>query len=733
MRKIFFSIFLLSFALCAKATYYTGTNQMAELLWQIKDDAAGKPVLNTKGELDNSEGSKWSEKANPGFIFKSSLAPGNPSGGDGVTGNDLGYWSNTYTYFVLRAIDWRGKGYIQSPYSTSIALTQPTDISSSNSRQAEDNELRWLQYVDFSGNRFHTVEINGGGLLDQLELIDLSNNPTLRYLDVIGCPNPYLRVDISNNGFSFGDLYNLFELGGFLDPIPGGYVISPKLVYAPQGLVYRAFPFSNIDLSNDADGFSKPTTYEFTDIVGTPITPTAKGGGKFALDSSYDGQKIYCTAKCAFFSDMPEGLTFLITLTDDPLMLRNVEITPSNPEAYVGVPIACKAAAFDFEGNTAAGVTVKWESDGGTFDNDVSFTPHFTPTIEGNVEVKCTATQKRSGKLDVVEIATVDYNVNAAPIITFMDVQFDFDVYLVGEDAKFTIQTIDQYGTHNGSLNGVKTSTTGGIIDRDEKTFTCFTKSCPKITFEAGDFKQTFNLYFIDDNPLVAADAKASSFDPKTDDGYGNPRDHSPAMTIDGDRTTRWASNPLRYDKLPGFEYLPDDQDLIIIDLGAVYNVCMIEVDWEVARASLWELSVSEDGIDWSDFWGAYYDTDMANINGHYISRAAKESKARYIQIECFNRASDWDYSIYEITAYQGELPNAINPIKPQSGVYYKGEVLNILGSDRVVTNIYTLAGQKVMSSTASAINVASLEKGCYIAKITNANGTVSTAKFIKY
>jgi len=326
MKKLLCSIFLLlSIVLCAHAgPYYSGSNQMVALLEAIEDHAAGK--------LDETEfsGSSFNPfehwpLVNSGFIYKASLESGEPSKESGHPDRVFLEYKNSDNYWTLRAIYWKNAGYVQKPNSI-ISLLQPADISNENARFAEDNELRWLRFLDFSGNRFHTLEIDGANLLNELEWIDLSNNPTLKHLYVDACPNPNLKVDISKNGFSFGEIFDLvFERGGML--FENDYSISPKLIYGNQGIIYRTFAHNDVDLYYDADGFTQPTTYLFTEADGiTPIEPTVLSPGKFSFPSSYDGEKVYCNAKCGYFTQMPEGLTFLISLTNDgPAAIKTIK------------------------------------------------------------------------------------------------------------------------------------------------------------------------------------------------------------------------------------------------------------------------------------------------------------------------------------------------------------------------------------------------------------------------
>jgi Leucine-rich repeat (LRR) protein len=69
----------------------------------------------------------------------------------------------------------------------------------------QQHELRFLESLNLAGNQFRSISINGNDLME-LSSIDLSNNPTLTFLelknlpvlatlDVTGCPNVALNVE----------------------------------------------------------------------------------------------------------------------------------------------------------------------------------------------------------------------------------------------------------------------------------------------------------------------------------------------------------------------------------------------------------------------------------------------------------------------------------------------------------------------------------------------------------
>jgi len=326
MKKILFLVLLLcgGVSLAHAGCYtYAGTNQLYNLL----------SAVDKTFELSYENGKLWTipDDGYPGSSCDWYTVKGvcfhTLSGDCGVQPGVLDAIKLPYSdsgLWMLESIDWSGEGYRQKENVTLTLLQYPDPPdelveSCSYSEKIADNELQWLQSLNFSGNYFTSFKIDGAGRLDKLSLIDFSNNPTLQTLSVTGCTNPDLKVDISQNGFSFGKIWDLIEGSNPTLLDSKGGIIS-WLYYGNQGIIKRTFPSDRVDLSYDAEGFDQPTAYAFTDLDGVSLSPEKISAGVYSFDASYNGQKVYCNAKCGFFTQIPEGITFLITFTDDMSM-----------------------------------------------------------------------------------------------------------------------------------------------------------------------------------------------------------------------------------------------------------------------------------------------------------------------------------------------------------------------------------------------------------------------------
>ncbi|MFD8014803.1 discoidin domain-containing protein [Streptomyces sp. NPDC058955] len=106
---------------------------------------------------------------------------------------------------------------------------------------------------------------------------------------------------------------------------------------------------------------------------------------------------------------------------------------------------------------------------------------------------------------------------------------------------------------------------------------------------------------------------------------------YASGRAFDGDTGTRWASD------------WSDDQWLRV-DLGEVRRVGRVTLDWERAYARQYRIEVSEDGENWRSVWS----TEAGD--GGYDTAEFASTSARYVRIHGERRATQWGYSLYEVT-----------------------------------------------------------------------------------
>ncbi|WP_198953240.1 discoidin domain-containing protein [Kitasatospora sp. CB01950] len=108
---------------------------------------------------------------------------------------------------------------------------------------------------------------------------------------------------------------------------------------------------------------------------------------------------------------------------------------------------------------------------------------------------------------------------------------------------------------------------------------------------------------------------------------------YQPGRALDGDRSTRWASD------------WSDDQWLRV-DLGAVRTVDRVTLDWERAFATGYRIEVSTDGSTWRTVWST------TAGDGGLDTAAFAPTPARYVRFHGTARATQYGYSLYELSVH---------------------------------------------------------------------------------
>ncbi len=121
--------------------------------------------------------------------------------------------------------------------------------------------------------------------------------------------------------------------------------------------------------------------------------------------------------------------------------------------------------------------------------------------------------------------------------------------------------------------------------------------------------------------------AEASSFDPWN----GN---YTAGQAVDGDLSTRWAS-----------EW--GETAWLQVDLGSVQSFDHVQLVWESAYGTDYDVQVSDDGSSWTtveSVTGGDGGVDTLEVSG----------TGRYVRLDLTGRGTDWGYSLYELGIYQG-------------------------------------------------------------------------------
>ncbi|OJV32763.1 MAG: hypothetical protein BGO29_01365 [Bacteroidales bacterium 36-12] len=280
MKRIFISLFvaLISSVVVHAGTWVVGVNHVVNLLESIEQGTGDVPPevpykvdpLNEENRLVNTDLEVW-ELIDGITLTEEDVQP------------EYLDWENPDNHWrAFVAIDFSDKGYKQKD-ETVISFIQPSVYEfdypggvepltgDDYANYCDRRDLRWLEYIDLSGNDFHTIEIDGGIYQDMiLKEVNLSNNPNLTSLIVENCAALEV-LDISNTGLSAADIQDITD--AVLDASPDAQIIVGA---TSVGKVDSATPFvyatkNNIMISNK----NPDATVEVYDIFGRMIVRTA--------------------------------------------------------------------------------------------------------------------------------------------------------------------------------------------------------------------------------------------------------------------------------------------------------------------------------------------------------------------------------------------------------------------------------------------------------------------------
>jgi hypothetical protein len=107
---------------------------------------------------------------------------------------------------------------------------------------------------------------------------------------------------------------------------------------------------------------------------------------------------------------------------------------------------------------------------------------------------------------------------------------------------------------------------------------------------------------------------------------------------VDGDPTTRWGSG-----------WASSDPQWIQVDLGAVYHINRVVLDWEAAYGVAYKIQISSDGLNWETI----YSTTTGDGGIDYLNVSGS---GRYVRMYGTSSAivgsQSWGYSLYEFEVY---------------------------------------------------------------------------------
>ncbi len=116
---------------------------------------------------------------------------------------------------------------------------------------------------------------------------------------------------------------------------------------------------------------------------------------------------------------------------------------------------------------------------------------------------------------------------------------------------------------------------------------------------------------------------------------------------VDGDANTRWSSQFA-------------DPQWLQIDLGSSQQLCEVDLDWETAFASAFQIQISPDGNSWSNAF--------STTNGTGGTQSIPISgSGRFVRVNGTQRATQWGYSLFEVAVHAQGSGTGVPPTDPKN------------------------------------------------------------------
>ncbi|CEG28829.1 discoidin domain-containing protein [Bacillus sp. B-jedd] len=114
------------------------------------------------------------------------------------------------------------------------------------------------------------------------------------------------------------------------------------------------------------------------------------------------------------------------------------------------------------------------------------------------------------------------------------------------------------------------------------------------------------------------------------------------SFMVDGNSGTRWSSN------YRGKTEAQKDDEWIMIELDDSYDLNMVKIFWETARAKEYKLLASNDGVNFEEV----HQFKLSSSDGSIDTINLKGVEAKYLKVDMDKRNTTYGYSIFEVEIY---------------------------------------------------------------------------------
>lgn len=357
--------------------------------------------------------------------------------------------------------------------------------------------------------------------------------------------------------------------------------------------------YGDRDFSVNAD---MPTASAYADASGryTYVVYNAEASERtvtFYRDGSQLVQFKAPAHKLTVFADAPEAAT--------------VEITAPARTVAKGTAAKFSAQVLDQYGATVDGATVEWTTSAGAIDSDGTL---HAPSSA------CTATVTATcGALT----ASTEVRVDEAPMLKSVKIAPDYEYALAGQTIEFSLTATDQYGDAY-ALPHEWTIERDGKVVKTDSVLNIAQPGVYTVKATSGSQSWSHTIYMTPQMPNLALGATVTA---SSEENAGTHKENA----VDGDTSTRWSSSA-------------NDGEWLAVDLGKPSFVNSVNIVWENAYASLYDVQTSDDGSTWT--------TVKTVVGGGGEESTSIGAVTRHIRVVGRERATAYGISIWELQAH---------------------------------------------------------------------------------
>lgn len=252
--------------------------------------------------------------------------------------------------------------------------------------------------------------------------------------------------------------------------------------------------------------------------------------------------------------------------------------------------------------------------------------------------------QKRLAYHEVKRLYSGQPSANTPPVVTDLNVA-NAGAVPSGSQFRMTANISDPNGdaiTYAVKLNSKYINNAGGFIDAPfvRNADGSFSVTAPQMLGvwkvylyardgqgNAGIETRSFRVV-----PPPVSGTNLSRGKPATASSYQTFGDLNPGKAVDGDLTTRWASDW-------------SDPQWIRVDLGAPTAFRHVQLVWETSYAKSYQIQTSNDGVNWT----TVHSTTTGDGGADDVDVSAT---ARYVRVNGTQRGTEWGYSLFDFGVY---------------------------------------------------------------------------------